>query len=294
MNQHTPVSLPSQGGNGASEAFEANNGTPLAIENGKAPPQVTAKPVSEGDVIEHNPPPSFKRFSFDLRGHTLNPILDVSAPLLSLAVRVSGLKQHDHLEDMHKRVLQEMEAIELELHRLGYDRVTILAHRYCLCAVVDEAVMTTTWGIDSSWSQRSLLAIFHNETWGGEKFFVILDRMLMEPNRYLHLLEFLYTALCIGYEGRYKVIHNGHQQLETVVKEVHDVIRKARGAPESLSLLRGENIMEKLHHVVWRTPVVMVFGVALLVAALMYAGFFLHLDRHVDQALIELSKIIGG
>ena len=262
----------------------ANKGTPPALQGGT---------YADDKTIEHERQVIQRAFSFDLRGNSLNPIIDTSSPLLALIVRIASLRSHENLEDMHKRMLHELESIELELHREGYDRVTILAHRYCLCSAIDEAVMNSPWGQESSWSEHSLLAIFHNETWGGEKFFVILDRMLMEPNRYLDLLEFLYTCLSLGYEGRYRVIHNGRVQLEAVIKEVYSVIRKTRGTPDQVSLLYGKNITEKLHQVIWQTPIPMVIAGALLAGAIVYGYFFYYMDMHIDGTLAELSKILG-
>jgi type VI secretion system protein ImpK len=233
-------------------------------------------------------------FSFDLRGGSLNPLIDASTPLLALTIRMVALSHFSDLEGLHKRMVVEMESIELELHRLGYDRVAILTHRYCLCTVLDEAVMCSAWGQNSKWSERSLLASFHNETWGGEKFFVVLDRLIMEPQRYIDLIEFLYLCLCNGFEGKYRVMHNGRIQIETIIKDVHDVIRKVKGPPDSLVLFQGENVVDRLHHVAWRTPVRAVVIATLLAAAALYAGYFFYTDSQVSKALIELGKVLGS
>ncbi|WP_328717678.1 DotU family type IV/VI secretion system protein [Halomonas elongata] len=42
----------------------------------------------------------------------------------------------------------------------------------------------SSWGRQSVWAEHSLLARFHNETWGGEKVFSILARLQHEPHRY--------------------------------------------------------------------------------------------------------------
>ena len=41
------------------------------------------------------------------------------------------------------------------------------------------------------WIKQSLLVHFHNEAWGGEKVFILLERLIREPVRYQDLLEFL-------------------------------------------------------------------------------------------------------
>jgi type VI secretion system protein ImpK len=232
-------------------------------------------------------------FSFNLRGDSINPLVDASAPLIALMLRVAGVSSHSALDELYKRCLHEIESIELELHRHGYDRVSILAHRYCLSSAIDEVVMCSPWGQNSNWSERSFLATFHNETWGGEKFFVILDRLLMEPSRYLHLIEFLYLLLCLDYQGKYRPMHNGRTQLEAVIKEVHDAIRKAKGHPEALTLQRGENVVDRLHHIVWQTPVLLVVLVAVVLAAAVYAGFFFLTENHVDTLLTQIGSMLG-
>ena len=55
--------------------------------------------------------------------------------------------------------------------------------------------MTSPWGGQSMWASQSMLAYFHNETWGGEKFFAILSRAMMEGEKFQELLEFIYLHI---------------------------------------------------------------------------------------------------
>ncbi|MCB5205269.1 type IVB secretion system protein IcmH/DotU [Neorhizobium sp. T786] len=233
-------------------------------------------------------------FSFAMRGGALNSLVDSTAELLALVLRVSDLGQYDDVDELHKRCRHEIEAVELETHRLGYDRVTVLALRYCLCSVIDEAVMNSPWGQVSSWSERSLLALFHDETWGGEKFFVILERLMMEPSRYLQIIEFLYLCLCLGYEGRYRPVHNGRAQLEALIKEVHDVIRKERGPVDPLMTLRADHIVDRAHHMRWQTPIAAVIASALALAVGTYLGFFFYTEHFTNGIIAELTQVLRG
>src|SRR5690606_16607892 len=104
----------------------------------------------------------------------------------------------------------------------GYDRPSLLAYRYVLCSFIDEAVMGTSWGQQSHWAGHSLLARFHNETWGGEKVFSILFRLQQEPRRYRDMLAFIYLCLCLGFEGRYKVLPQGRDEYEKIVRAIGD------------------------------------------------------------------------
>jgi type VI secretion system protein ImpK len=51
------------------------------------------------------------------------------------------------------------------------------------------------------WSRHSLLVTFHNETWGGEKFFQLLAKLAQNPQQHAHLLELMYYCLALGFEG---------------------------------------------------------------------------------------------
>ena len=114
----------------------------------------------------------------------------------------------------------------------GLTDPVVLPARYVLCALVDESVLDTPWGSQSVWAKQGLLISFHNETWGGEKFYDALDRLLAYPSGNLHLLELMYLCLALGFEGRYRVRDGGRDQLERVREQLFQTIRTQRGDPE--------------------------------------------------------------
>ena len=70
---------------------------------------------------------------------------------------------------------------EAKARNLGAAAETAYAARYALCALIDETVLATPWGSQSTWTTESLLGTLHNETRGGAKFFQILDNMTLHP-----------------------------------------------------------------------------------------------------------------
>src|SRR5450830_1247666 len=74
--------------------------------------------------------------------------------------------------------------------------------------------------------------VARNEAWGGEKVFQLLDHCLQSPRERLYLLELLYLCLCLGFEGRYRVMNDGRSQLEALRERTAAAIRSARGEHE--------------------------------------------------------------
>ena len=108
---------------------------------------------------------------------------------------------------------------------------TVAAARYALCTLIDETISSTLWGA-GVWNSRSLLVSFHNESWGGEKFFLILQRFSNDPRTHLDVLELMYLCLALGLEGRYRVLERGLDQLSTLRERLLQLIQQQRGAAE--------------------------------------------------------------
>ncbi|AIQ99826.1 type IV secretion protein DotU [Pluralibacter gergoviae] len=158
---------------------------------------------------------------FRMRGQSINPMIDAVTPLLGMVNRTRQLQQYDGAGELYQKVATEIQAIEQELKGLGYEPGVILSFRYILCTFIDEAVMSKEWGCQSSWSENSLLARFHNETWGGEKVFALLEKLEEKPEHYRDILEFIWLCLALGFQGRYRVLPQGQSELRNVIRALH-------------------------------------------------------------------------
>ncbi|MCW2271225.1 MULTISPECIES: type IVB secretion system protein IcmH/DotU [Pseudomonas] len=173
---------------------------------------------------------------FQLRGGFKNPMVDAAMPLFGLAMRLRTTDTPNDIgalyADVHNQVTTVLE--EIRLH--PYEPAQQLAYSYALCLYLDESVLGTTWGNNSIWSHKPLLSEFHHETWGGEKFFTVLSRMMMEPQRYHDVLEFMYLCLCMGLRGKYAIQPKGDEALQGIISRLQRMIRDLRGTtPEQLS-----------------------------------------------------------
>jgi len=167
----------------------------------------------------------------------------------------------------------------------------VLASRYVLCTLLDEIVLATPWGNQSAWTSQTLLNAFHNEGWGGEKFFLILDRLLQEPHKNVDLLELQYVCLALGFEGKMRVKEGGRAELDRIQTNVYNVIRSVRGEFEQdLSPhWRGErDLRTPLARYV---PLWVVGGIALGILAVVYFAFLLMLNTKSDPVAVRAASL---
>jgi type VI secretion system protein ImpK len=230
--------------------------------------------------------------SFQLRGHEDNRLIDAANPLLGLVIRVRRLADFRGVEALYQQVVDEVAAVDRELVEQGYERPTVVAYRYVLCAFIDEAVLGTDWGAHSVWSQHSLLSRFHNETWGGEKVFAILARMEKEPQRYRDMLEFIYLCLCLGFEGRYKVMDNGREEYEQILRGLHDQLRELRGdaSPDALTDPLA-NVLPARNRLRSGLPLWGIGGLFLAAMAGIYSLYNMALNERITDVLRVLDQL---
>jgi type VI secretion system protein ImpK len=201
-----------------------------------------------------------------------NPIVQSAVPLLILAGRLRGLVANADVESLRRQCIQEMRAFEERTRQGGVPAEDVLAARYALCTVIDEAVLNTPWGAQSGWASQSLLVTFHREAQGGEKFFQILDRLVGEPQRYIALLELWYSCLALGFEGRYRLDERGANRLADIRHDLYRRIEQQRGAFEAELSPRWKGVEDRRNAVLRLVPlwVVAVACAALLIGAYIF------------------------
>ncbi|CAN7365726.1 type IVB secretion system protein IcmH/DotU [Massilia sp. LjRoot122] len=165
-------------------------------------------------------------------GSGLNPLVHAANPLLDLVVPLRYMAQAPDLNALRERLAQAIRRFETEARDAGVPVDAIGAARYALCTLLDEAISGTAWG-SGVWGGRSLLVAFHNEASGGEKFFLVLQRLSQDPARHLDLLELMYLCLALGLEGRFRLVEQGQAQLSALRERLLQLIRQHRGPVET-------------------------------------------------------------
>ncbi len=158
-----------------------------------------------------------------------NALAIAANPLLNLIPQIRVTPHHPDPEQLRNYLVDQVQLFERRAREAQVSPETLIAARYALCTALDETAAKTPWGGGGQWSRHSLLVTFHNETWGGEKFFQVLARLVQDPKKHIDLIEMMAVCIALGFEGRFGVVDNGRSQLETLRRRLVEIINGARG-----------------------------------------------------------------
>jgi type VI secretion system protein ImpK len=225
-----------------------------------------------------------------LPGVALNPLLQAAVPLLLLAGRLRGQIASADVDGLRRQAIQEINAFEERARRAEIPAEDVLAARYALCTVVDEAVLNTPWGAQGGWASQSLLVTFHREASGGEKFFQILDRVSGEPQRYLALLELLYVCLALGFEGKYRLDPQGVARLAEIRQNLYRRIESLRDSVEPELSPRWKGVEDRRNAVMRFVPL----WVVAAACAVVLLGGYLYFDAKLRGLTDPVNATLAG
>lgn len=159
----------------------------------------------------------------------VNPLVAAASALFTLAGKLSLSQDYNDLDKLRENLIHEIKAFEFTAHTAHYGSDVILLARYAMCATIDEVIQCSNWGKGTQWSNDGLLYIFHGESWGGEGFFIMLNRLQQAPKQHIELLEFIYLCLSLGFQGKYRQGEDGQSQLKTIKDNLYQTIRQTKG-----------------------------------------------------------------
>lgn len=209
----------------------------------------------------------------------INPLVAAAMPLLSTTSEIQRATEIKNPEFFLDTLIHEVKAFENKAAKNGYRSQIILGARYLLCALIDEYVMT--YHPEASWKKHNLLQIFQHDAWGGERFFIILERSCEDPSLYIDLLELGYVALSLGFQGKYQ--HpSDTKELALFIDRLYQVIQQQRGDNTHHLLTCSEKNSQKkrLHLPPW--------WVVFLGTLIILSSIFIPYTNELNQSLTPL------
>lgn len=224
-----------------------------------------------------------------IMANSLNPLVSAAVPLLVAAPRIRHTARHPNPAALRESLAEGIRKFEAQVRTSGLPNEQVIAGRYILCTLLDEAAASTPWG-GGIWSSQSLLVQFHNETWGGEKVFALASKLAENVDANRNLLELMYVALAFGFEGRYRVLDNGRAQLDSVRTRLHQMLAKGRQGDKELSP-RWQGERDREQRVKSGLPLWLLASIAALLLGIVFVALRLSLAARADEAFGQLAAL---
>jgi type VI secretion system protein ImpK len=228
-----------------------------------------------------NCPPASKNILLIQTSHllrlmcTVAEMADLPSPKLLSTTLSAGLLELDR-------------SLEL-LQRPQAERLSV---RYLLCTYMDERAANTPWGGAGQWASHSLLHQFFSETWGGEKVFALIQKMMQNPTDNRDLLGLMAVVLSLGLQGKYKVEPGGESALNQLRSRLFQLV--------SLNLNTGTR---GLHPDLWQSkapspnhrflqiPLWLPMSAMCLIGAIFFVGLYFDMNTQSDTVFNEIAAI---
>lgn len=219
-----------------------------------------------------------------------NMLLTYARDMLSLAGNLRTLTPSNSIEQLRLDVDNLFRQFSQKLKQNGATEEITLTARYLLCCLLDELVLTTPWGIDSPWSQQTLLGKYHNETSGGEKFFLIVNKIMEQPQRNIDLIELCYVCLSLGFRGKYRLSSAGESDIQQIANMLYQPIALHRPVAADLSPCWQAAAPEK-PSLEKRIPPALLFCILTFICAAFYIAFLSNLHAKASPVLSKVEAI---
>src|SRR5512132_511660 len=221
-----------------------------------------------------------------------NPLVRAAGPLFTLLRQLRSVRDHADLPTLRADVIEAIRRFQADTRGAGVDPKTSAQACYALCALVDEAVLGTPWGLQSIWSKQSLLITFYREATAGETFFNFLNKAKESPRDYLDILEFFYICLSLGFQGRFRVEPGGVDRLNRLRQDLYIVIARERGNPERALSVRWRGVQDRSPRVSRFAPLWVVGAAAAAIVLLAFLGYSFSLNSVSDTVYGRIAALM--
>ncbi len=222
----------------------------------------------------------------------LNPLMASAAELIALLGELRHTVRVQNPGQLRTQVVTAIKQFEGNSSTKGVPSDVTLSARYILCSALDEAILNTPWGSEVGWARASLLSTFHNETFGGEKVFMILERVQSTPAKYIDLIELIYVCVSLGFEGKYKLDPRGRDQLEIIRDNLSRIIQVQRGEFDRDLSPRWRGASQQNKKIMEYIPLWVIAAVVAALLLISYSGYRVWLETVTDPQEQELLELV--
>lgn len=224
-----------------------------------------------------------------IRQAGIGHLLAFAMPVILLMLRLRRTQQEPDIKLIYEKAIHAIQQFDTQAKQQGYPPQTITAACYCLCVTFDEMILGTPWGSQSAWVQHTLLSAIHQETYGGERFYIILHQMAENPAENLDILELLYLLLSLGFEGQY--FNENTAKRDEIRYSLFNLIRNYRESPQKALSPNALDQRVVEYHQIKKVPVWAVIVTAGIILLILASTLNIKSSHHAERLLDQLKTL---
>lgn len=129
-------------------------------------------------------------------------------------------------------VAREIDLFERNALGSGAPAEDVRDAKYILSATADDIVQNLPGADRGMWLEYSMGARFFNDREAGVGFFQRMDAAMKAPGQKFHLLDLILVCLSLGFEGQYRAIPDGGNQLTRIRNAIYETLRRVVPRPD--------------------------------------------------------------
>ncbi|NLS11771.1 type IV secretion protein DotU [Vibrio sp. SM6] len=200
-----------------------------------------------------------------------NQILQVSAELLSLVVTIKRLACPQDIHVFRSAIKGMLTDLKYKVAKLDYPPSVADKTCFLFAVMLDEQILHSSWGENAGWENHTLVSELFGIKNGGEQFYVVVERALLQPVLLADLLELIYMMLKLGFRGQYRV--DGKALFDVLMARIEDVVLSGSEQSQAYAL-PTITVTESGHHARPQAPVRLWRGLfaAVVISVMGWAG----------------------
>ncbi|TDO98041.1 type IVB secretion system protein IcmH/DotU [Marinomonas balearica] len=151
-----------------------------------------------------------------------NSLLKAGSELLSLTISVKRMQCPTDMFAFRSGIKSALTDLKYKVAKLDYPPSVADKACFLFAVMLDEQILHSSWGESSGWENQTIVSELFGIKNGGEQFYVVAERALLQPVLLVDLLELIYIMLKMGFRGRYRA--NGKDQLDALMKRIEESV----------------------------------------------------------------------
>ncbi|MEL6678714.1 MAG: type VI secretion system protein TssL, long form, partial [Pseudomonadota bacterium] len=176
-------------------------------------------------------------------------------------------------------------------HARGCDPNDVMIAKYALCGTADDIVQNLPGADRDVWIQYSMVARFFQRRDSGVGFFQEAEKAMSAPAQKFSLLELMLVCLSLGFEGQYRALPHGSQELARIRTAIYDSLRRVAPRPDNDMSLAWQPVEVGGRRRFRSTPVWVIAAIAAALLVLAYGTLSTLIARDGANAVTTLTEL---